>query len=297
MAIQFETADPLANGSDAISYLTGQLQVTQTQLAKAIGVSKGRITDVKSGRDKWPADWTPKVNSLPKGEVVEPEPEPSEIAVPNPHSNMDSVRIEFAEHALVLPSDVAEAEWIAAAEKVARASRAVQWWIGDAWNAFKWGDKRAAMEAAGINAKTAETYAQLARSFPPEARVEGVSFLHHQIVYKRDDATDLLVEAKEQGMSVSKLRDQIRDPDVEPRQKPSERIVELEQELIASQRTIKDLREQIEMNPPEGSLAAMKARYEEATRKLQSRVDKLTEENRELRAQLEKRMAEAKEAA
>jgi transcriptional regulator with XRE-family HTH domain len=293
-------------GGDAIGYLTGRFGINQTELAKRLGVSKGRITDVKSGRDEWPSAWTDKANALLNGEET---PEEQPMAVPaNVNSNSHlgpaakPMRVKFTKTALVLPDDLTRDEWDDAGEKVAMAEAATQWWIGDLWNSCRWGTKEKEMERLGLNSGSAKHFGVVAKRFPPDRRDERIKFAHYQLLAPRDDADEQLTALLANPMTVAKLRDHLRDTDgVEPKESPRQilerREREHEEEVQRYERTIKDLQEQLELidpEPPASSLAVLKQRHEDALRKMQSRMDRLQgqvqrleAENAELREQLE----------
>ena len=101
-------------------------------------------------------------------------------------------------------------EWEELAVSVRRADKAVQWWIGDLYNAQRWGDKGKEMERLGFNPKTAARYGVVAKKFPPGTRKNNLPFTHHMAVYKHEDAQELLKEAEKDALSVKDLKQRLK---------------------------------------------------------------------------------------
>jgi hypothetical protein len=321
-----------ADGAAAVRYLRQRLNMPPAQLGLELGASGARVTAVSSGTEPWPTDWTARAAALlerhqrpaeapPETPAPTAAPEPEAVpevsaeapapTIPpdftgesrqplNPDSNRDSTqpmalgRIELSEQGIRFPADLSEQEWDATAEFVSRAEKATQWWIADLYRAQTWGYKAAAMERIGIHPKTAERYAAVADVFPPDRRLP-LSFAHHQLVYKRDDAADLLLKAGQESLSVNKLRAYIKELDgddgEEKPETPKERADRLEQELHEQRERdaarIRDLEQQLELldpEPPASSVQAMQQRHDDALRKLQSRLDKARARIKELEA-------------
>lgn len=83
---------------------------------------------------------------------------------------------------LNLPEQYTEAEFFEAGRFLANIEHGLQWAVGDWYNAIpdSYGDKKAACEKAGLDYKTANTYAKVAFSFKSPTRVGCLSFAHHQ---------------------------------------------------------------------------------------------------------------------
>lgn len=93
---------------------------------------------------------------------------------------------------------------------LASAEGAMQWWLGDWYNAIPWGDKGAACEKAGINYKHAADCGAVARAFKFPARAGNLEFGHHKALTHSDltlaDRKKLLKRAAIEGLSTAALK-------------------------------------------------------------------------------------------
>ncbi len=93
---------------------------------------------------------------------------------------------------LELPTDLSFEDWQQVGQKLQAINRHLQWWWGD-WLNFgqkAYGDKyTVAVEKFGLNLKTAQQYAWVAREFPSSRRLE-LSWSHHQAVAGLTDDTE-----------------------------------------------------------------------------------------------------------
>lgn len=126
---------------------------------------------------------------------------------------------------LMLPEDCTEEEFFEAGRFLSRIEQGMQWAIGDWYNAIERGTgnkyhnvegKKSACERAGIDPKTAATYASVCSVFTNSTRVEQVSFDVHRRIAVRDLTSEqrlyLLSQAASQrwsGSRITKERDRL----------------------------------------------------------------------------------------
>lgn len=96
----------------------------------------------------------------------------------------------------------------------ARTERALQWWIGDWFNAGEemHGELFAqVLDAAALDPKTVEQYAWVCRCVAPERRRADLSFSHHREVAAMlpDEQTTWLTRAADAGIGHARLRREI----------------------------------------------------------------------------------------
>lgn len=102
--------------------------------------------------------------------------------------------------------------WEAAGHEIARYQKGLMWLIGDWLNTgdregyVERGKLAEACERFGIAYKTAAQAAWVAGAIESSARVEHLTFKHHEVVAGRDDAAELLAWAEAEGATVKQLR-------------------------------------------------------------------------------------------
>lgn len=120
--------------------------------------------------------------------------------------------------ALVLPENLAKADWETLGRALANQHDSIQWWLGDWWrfgsHNREYG-KRAAIFAKGIFRHSFETlmnYGVVAAKVPTSLRNEVLSFSHHAMVSSLTHAEQKrwLAKAAQQNWSVSQLRQWLR---------------------------------------------------------------------------------------
>jgi hypothetical protein len=88
-----------------------------------------------------------------------------------------------------LPSTMTESDWKQAGSFLMQVNQARQWWLGDWWNACKWGDGKAACEEVGVDYQTAKDCGWVATSFQLSRRRDKLTFSHHREVCPTGDPT------------------------------------------------------------------------------------------------------------
>lgn len=128
----------------------------------------------------------------------------------------DVSRVNISVSSLALPDGMPVEEWEQTGDNLKAITRNVQWQWGDLLNfgESRYGEKyRLAVERWGLNLNTAQQYARVARAFPPCNRLQ-VSWTHHHAAAGVDDDADrqgLLIAAMNDGWSVSRLKDEIKN--------------------------------------------------------------------------------------
>lgn len=143
--------------------------------------------------------------------------------------------------ALAHPENMLQEHWELVGEQLQGITRNVQWWFGD-WLNFgeaKYGEKyAAAVTKFGLNLKTAQQYAWMARTFPATRRRE-LSWSHHPEVAgiaDLEERNELLDRAVENKWTKARLRQEIKAPPEDPEKSLADKRFELS-ELIAQLRT------------------------------------------------------------
>lgn len=114
-----------------------------------------------------------------------------------------------------LPATLTNDEWRTAGAMLARVEQSKQWWLGDWWNAGKWGDGQEACEQVGVEYQTAQDAGLVCRKFEFSRRREKLSFTHHREVCAIPDpkVQDRLLDWASEGdkpKSTRELRDAVR---------------------------------------------------------------------------------------
>lgn len=126
----------------------------------------------------------------------------------------------FSDTGLVIEEWVSFDNWLNAGREICRASRAVNWWIGD-WLAFgehKFGEKYSQAETVtGIDEKTLQNYNFVSRNVENSRRREFLSWSHHREVAALPPAEQgrFLAIAEEEELSKLKLRNRIQAKKIE----------------------------------------------------------------------------------
>ena len=109
---------------------------------------------------------------------------------------------------LVIPEDVSEDDFFDYGSKLRTLERATQWYIGDWYNAIRWGDKPAACKKAGLNYTTAKVFGSICQRFQMLSRNNILTFNHHKAIaaLPEEERTTLLQQASEEKLSVAKMK-------------------------------------------------------------------------------------------
>jgi hypothetical protein len=112
-----------------------------------------------------------------------------------------------------LPSSITEDDWKVAGSFLVKVNQARQWWLGDWWNACKWGEGKAACDEIGVDYQTAADCGMVAKKFQISSRNEKLTFSHHKAVCSIEDKDiqdELLDWAEKNGVSVRVLRSEVK---------------------------------------------------------------------------------------
>jgi hypothetical protein len=113
---------------------------------------------------------------------------------------------------LELPADLSFEQWEAEGRRLSKANHALQWYIGDWWNAGeKFGDERRADTAKrffGIEHGHVMNIGWVARKFDVSCRHENLTFTHHQEAAALDEheAFKVLAKAEQENWSAKDVR-------------------------------------------------------------------------------------------
>jgi hypothetical protein len=86
-----------------------------------------------------------------------------------------------------LPATLTHDEWVAAGAALSKIEQSKQWWLGDWWNAGKWGDGPEACEQIGVEYQTARNCAAVSGAFTLSRRRDNLTFTHHAETCSIDD--------------------------------------------------------------------------------------------------------------
>lgn len=161
----------------------------------------------------------------------------------------------YHELQLDIPDDVTFDEWEDLLRGLGAMARSHQWWVGDAvvFGENRFGEEHAqALEALGLEPKTAQNYAYVAANVEVSRRREDLTWSHHAEVARlgKQAQRDALARAASEGWTVRQLRDYVamtypqsggeplfsepgRDDDVETQR----RLEEIEQRIEELDRT------------------------------------------------------------
>ncbi len=126
------------------------------------------------------------------------------------------VAADDAPLALTLPAELTFEQWEAEGRRLSFTSHALQWYIGDWWNAgYTFGEEKRAETAKrlfGLEYGTVRNYGSVAGRIPVSRRRDALTFSHHAELATLDDegAVDALAhKVEEQGLSLRDLRREI----------------------------------------------------------------------------------------
>lgn len=105
-------------------------------------------------------------------------------------------------------SSATEDQWEEAGRILVKVDQAKQWWLGDWWNACKWGEGKEACEKLDINYESAQACGKVAIKIQNSRRLPNLSFSHHQAVAFIDCETTrraMLDRVVEENASVKQL--------------------------------------------------------------------------------------------
>jgi hypothetical protein len=118
--------------------------------------------------------------------------------------------------ALNLPAGLTFEQWEAEGRRLSFTSHALQWYIGDWWNAgHRFGEERRAETAKrlfGLEYGTVRNYGSVAGRVPLSRRRDGLTFSHHAELATLDDegaVEELTHRVEEHGLSIRELRREI----------------------------------------------------------------------------------------
>lgn len=104
-------------------------------------------------------------------------------------------------------------QWRTMGQRIMAIERATPWWVGDWFNAGKWGARREMCEELGINYDTATQYGSVCTAFQTSDRSKVLTFSHHlrAMAAQPEDRARWLQWAVDNGASVSALSEAIRE--------------------------------------------------------------------------------------
>lgn len=113
-----------------------------------------------------------------------------------------------------LPASMTEGDWRVAGSFLVQVDQARQWWLGDWWNACKWGDGAKACQEVGVEYETAKNCGEVARAYEMCRRRHNLTFSHHKEAAFLDDIElqDKLLDwclADEKRKTVRELREKV----------------------------------------------------------------------------------------
>jgi len=111
-------------------------------------------------------------------------------------------------------SKLTEEQWNSAGEILVKLDQARQWWLGDWWNACRWGDGKEACERIGVNYENARVCGHVSEQIQLLRRRNNLTFSHHREVCPIDDEAmqDRLLDwAEAEKATVRALREKVQD--------------------------------------------------------------------------------------
>lgn len=114
-----------------------------------------------------------------------------------------------------LSTELTQDQWRQAGAMLAKVEQSKQWWLGDWWNAGKWGDAQEACDHIGVEYQTAADAGMVCKNFDFSRRREKLSFTHHREVCAIPDPAvqDRLLDWASEGdkpRSTRELREAVR---------------------------------------------------------------------------------------
>lgn len=128
--------------------------------------------------------------------------------------------------ALVLDESMGPSAWRQVLGRILKLSDSSAWWIGDALVHGEWryGEKyRETLETLELDYDRARDYAYVAGNVPASVRLKELTFYHHRVVAKLvpADQARWLAQARDEGWSVRRLRDELEAELLEPAGRPA----------------------------------------------------------------------------
>jgi len=111
-------------------------------------------------------------------------------------------------------SKLTKEQWNSAGEMLVKLDQARQWWLGDWWNACKWGDGKEACERIGVNYENARVCGHVSEQIQLLRRRNNLSFSHHREVCPIEDTAmqdKLLDWAETEKATVRQLREKVQE--------------------------------------------------------------------------------------
>ena len=144
-------------------------------------------------------------------------------------------------------ANINEDQWNEAGEILVKIDQARQWWLGDWWNACKWGDGKAACERIGVNYQTAVNCGNVSEKIQSNRRRLNLSFSHHAEVCPIEDESmqdNLLDWAETEKATVKALRKRV-NTHVLCTRKAREGLARIEASKIYVSQQLSDVRDLI----------------------------------------------------
>jgi len=117
-----------------------------------------------------------------------------------------------------LPTTMTEGDWKQAGSFLMQVNQARQWWLGDWWNACKWGDekRKEICKEIGVEYPTAKNAGWVSRNFELSRRRDNLTFTHHHEVASISDPViqDKLLDwclTDSRRKSVRELREKVQE--------------------------------------------------------------------------------------
>lgn len=98
-----------------------------------------------------------------------------------------------------------------------RYKSARQWCLGDAFNALKWGDRKAECDRLGLNYQTVSNYCNIASAFNFTSRCKSLSFNYHQLAAPIKDKNvrdSMLKTAEKNKLTLQQFKESIAEYNV-----------------------------------------------------------------------------------
>jgi len=110
-------------------------------------------------------------------------------------------------------ANLTEDQWNDAGAILVKVDQARQWWLGDWWNACKWGDGKSTCEELGINLENAKNCGVVSKSFERSLRNDNLTFSHHKACTPLDIEmrVKFLDLAEEESWTVSFTRQKVQN--------------------------------------------------------------------------------------
>lgn len=157
-----------------------------------------------------------KTHAERQAEKYEPATTQGQIMPPAKYKTLAEYNIrgcQFNPIGVDIEAGIEEKSWMEICRAVSHFENCVRWWVGDLllYGFRQWGKKTTfdlAQQATGYKRELLYEYTRIAKRFPPERRVEALTFHHHVAVERMEPvvADKMLAEAVELGLSARQLR-------------------------------------------------------------------------------------------